>query len=44
LTKIIVQEREESLRKMFWKVRQKARDVLKIQLDDFRAKRSAGKS
>lgn len=35
-------EREESLLKLFWKVRSRARDILKVQLDDFRAKRAAG--
>jgi len=34
--------REESLLKLFWKVRSRARDILKVQLDDFRAKRAAG--
>merc|ERR1719318_1376792 len=34
--------REESLLKLFWKVRSRARDILKLQLDDFRAKRAAG--
>jgi len=34
--------REESLIKLFWKVRSRARDILKVQLDDFRAKRAAG--
>ena len=36
------QLREESLLKLFWKARSRARDVLKVQLDDFRAKRAAG--
>jgi len=35
-------ERPESLQKLFWKARSKARDVLKVQLDDFRAQRAAG--
>ena len=37
-----IQEREESLLKLFWKVRSKARDKLKFQLDAFRAKRALG--
>jgi len=35
-------EREEFLLKLFWKARSRARDVLKVQLDDFRATRAAG--
>jgi len=35
-------ERQETLQKLFWKARSKARDVLKVQLDDFRAQRAAG--
>ena len=35
-------ERPETLQKLFWKARSKARDVLKVQLDDFRAQRAAG--
>ena len=34
--------REEILVRLFWKVRSRARDTLKVQLDDFRAKRAAG--
>ena len=36
------QLREESLKKLFWKVRSKTREVLKLQLDEFRATRAAG--
>jgi hypothetical protein len=37
-------DRIESLQKLFWKARSKARDILKVQLDDFRAQRAAGLS
>ena len=36
------QLREESLKRLFWKVRSKTRQILKLQLDDFRATRDAG--
>ena len=36
------QLREDSLKKLFWKVISKTREILKLQLDDFRATRAAG--